>query len=80
LLGRTLGLPDASYKGVLKWVLDFRESMDIPHDLAAIGIPADRADDIGMMALNDPTAGGNPVALTAGKYSEIFLKAVHGNL
>ena len=80
LLGRTLGLPDASYKGVLKWVLDFRESMDIPHDLAAIGIPADRADDIGMMALNDPTAGGNPVALTARKYSEIFLKAVHGNL
>jgi alcohol dehydrogenase class IV len=80
LLGRTLGLPDANYEGVHKWVLDFRKRMEIPHDLAAIGIPADRAVDIGKMALNDPTAGGNPVALTAEKYSEIFLKAVHGNL
>jgi alcohol dehydrogenase class IV len=80
LLGRTLGLPDANFKGVLKWVLNFRESMDIPHNLSAIGIPADRADDIGEMALRDPSAGGNPVGLTAGEYSEIFLKAVQGNL
>jgi alcohol dehydrogenase class IV len=80
LLGRTLGLADANYEGVLKWVLDFRERMNIPHDLAAIGIPADRADDIGKMALNDPTASGNPVNLTAEEYSEIFLNAVQGNL
>ncbi|MBT3787569.1 MAG: iron-containing alcohol dehydrogenase [Alphaproteobacteria bacterium] len=80
LLGRTLDLPDANYEGVLKWVLNFREGMDIPNDLAAIGIPADRAEDIGEMAWNDPSAGGNPVALTAGEYSEIFLKAVQGNL
>jgi len=73
-------LPDANYEGVLKWVLNFREGMDIPNDLAAIGIPADRAEDIGEMAWNDPSAGGNPVALTAGEYSEIFLKAVQGNL
>ena len=36
-----------------------------PRRLSAMGVTADRLDDLTRMALDDPTAGGNPVPMTA---------------
>lgn len=80
LLSRVLDLPGRGFDAVLDWTLAFRESLGIPMSLAEIGIPEDRAADIGAMALADPSAGGNPLPLTAADYAEVFRNAISGAL
>ena len=77
---RYIGLADSSFDGFLNWVLDLRQSLNIPHSLAEINIPLDQADVIGVMAKNDPSDGGNPVQLTAVDYAGIYRAAVLGSL
>jgi len=79
-LAAFVGLEDASFDGFLNWVLDLRQELDIPNDLGAIGIDDEKAELVGKMATEDPSAGGNPIQLTAEEYTEVFLKAVKGDL
>ena len=53
------------YAGFYDRVLALRETLGIPKTLGAMGVSADRLDDLTAMALDDPTAGGNPVPMTA---------------
>ncbi len=53
------------YTGFYERVLELRETLGIPQTLGAMGVSADRLDDLAAMALKDPTAGGNPVPMTA---------------
>jgi len=71
---------EGSFEAFLQWVLDLREQLDIPHSLAAIGIDAEQAELVGKMAIEDPTAGGNPITFTAAEYSQLFKNAVRGEL
>lgn len=80
LLARVLNLSEASYDAVLQWVLDFRAKLGTPNTLAEIGVPGDRADEIGEMAARDPSAGGNPKPVSAEDLKTIFLAAVEGRL
>ncbi|MGF1766305.1 iron-containing alcohol dehydrogenase [Enterovibrio makurazakiensis] len=64
---------------VLAWVLALRKSVGIPHTLGEIGITESDAELVGIMALNDPSAGGNPISFTAKQYSQLFSDAVNGN-
>ncbi|WP_057832034.1 iron-containing alcohol dehydrogenase [Colwellia sp. TT2012] len=77
-LSRYLSLERISFDGFFQWVLALRKQLAIPHSLQEIAIDACRANEIGMMAFNDPSAGGNPIAFSAQQYSDIFKKAVHG--
>ncbi|MDH5445065.1 MAG: iron-containing alcohol dehydrogenase [Gammaproteobacteria bacterium] len=79
-VARCLELSDDSFSGLFDWLLGFRKQLAIPHSLQEIGINDDRADEIGQLALQDPSAAGNPIPLTAQQYSEIFIKAVRGEL
>ena len=79
-LSRFLALEAASFNGFLDWILALREQLDIPHSLSAIGIDTAQAARVGAMAAADPSAGGNPVAFSAERYSEIFADAVNGKL
>lgn len=80
LLARVLNLQGKGYEAVLKWVMDFRRRLGIQNTLAEIGVPSDRIADIGEMALADPSAGGNPIPLTANDYADVFRKALTGDL
>lgn len=80
LKGHEFGAKGAGYDAVLKWLLEFRQQLGIQHSLAEIGVPADRISDIGGMAINDPSAGGNPVQLTASEYADVFARALKGDL
>lgn len=82
ILARVLDLPagKGGYDAVLSWIVDFRKQLDIPHSLADIGVPTDRAADVGRMATEDPSAGGNPVELTADDYAAVFRNACAGTL
>ncbi|MEZ9525416.1 iron-containing alcohol dehydrogenase [Enterovibrio norvegicus] len=64
---------------VLAWVVELREELGIPHQLSEIGISVEDAALVGQMSVKDPSAGGNPIALSAEEYSLLFMNAVNGN-
>lgn len=79
-IARVLGLANASFEGLLDWVLDLRRQLGIPHTLAEIGVDDRNADVIGRESALDPSAGGNPVAIDALGYEAIFRCAIAGQL
>jgi len=60
----------------IDWILSMRVSLEIPNHLSEIGVDGNRADEIGRLALEDPTSAGNPVQLSAIEYSDIFREAL----
>jgi alcohol dehydrogenase class IV len=62
-LAAYLGLPVARFEAVLDWVLALRRELGIPHTLAELGVPDERAQDLARMAAADPCAAENPVPL-----------------
>ncbi|HWL30321.1 MAG TPA: iron-containing alcohol dehydrogenase [Burkholderiaceae bacterium] len=79
-LARYLGLPQAGPGAVLDWILALREAVGIPHSLAEIGLDDAQAERVGHMASEDPSAGTNPINLSAEQYSQLFRAAIRGNL
>jgi alcohol dehydrogenase class IV len=80
LLARVLDLPNPGFDSVLKWTLDFRAALKIPHTLKEIGVDDARAAEIGAMAEKDPSAGGNPCPVTAKDLETIFRAGVAGKI
>lgn len=60
------------FDGFLAFVVALNGELGIPDRLAAIGVANDRIDDMVAMALEDPSAGGNPVTLTAENTRALF--------
>lgn len=79
-LTRYMGLEKTGFEGFLGWVLDLRKQVGIPHTLAGIGIDVVQAELVGKMAVEDPSAGGNPISFNAAQYQKIFTNAVAGSL
>ncbi len=75
-----LDLPEQNFESFLAWVYELRALLEIPNTLAEIGIDIKEATLVGEMAERDPSASGNPVAFSSLQYSEIFTKAVEGEL
>ncbi|NOX68877.1 MAG: iron-containing alcohol dehydrogenase [Gammaproteobacteria bacterium] len=79
-LARYLDLEDPGFDGFLRWVLELREQIAIPHSLATIAIDDSDAHTVGTLAAEDPSAGGNPIPFSAGEYRQLFIQAVRGEL
>jgi hypothetical protein len=75
-----LELNDTGFDGFMNWVLEIRKQLSIPHALSAIDIDDTQAETVGRMAVEDPSAGGNPISFNAPQYQQIFVNAVSGNL
>ncbi len=60
------------FDGFLAFVVALNAELGIPDRLAAIGVANDRIDDMVAMALEDPSAGGNPVKMTAENARALF--------
>jgi hypothetical protein len=58
-----LGIP-GGFAGFHARVMDLRAELGIPPGLAAMGVEFGRLDELTVMALEDPTCGGNPVEMT----------------
>jgi alcohol dehydrogenase class IV len=78
-LARLLDLPGADGAAVLDWIVAFRRQLGIPHTLAEIGIPDDKADLVGRDAFRDPCTGSNPRSITASDMTRIFRAARLGD-
>lgn len=77
-LARYLGLEGNGTDAILQWVLSLRQELGIPPTLADIDIPLVDAERVGLMAFNDPSAGGNPILFSAEQYRRLFEVAVTG--
>lgn len=79
-LARYLDLPSPSFDAVLEWVLRLRKRIGIPATLADIGVHNAHIEQLAPMAVNDPSAGTNPIALTTENLSELFTRCIDGVL
>lgn len=75
-----LQLSDRSFDGVMDWVLALRRDLKIPHTIAELGAEPDRFAELAAMAIVDPTAAGNPVALTQEDCRRLYQDAYEGRL
>jgi alcohol dehydrogenase class IV len=70
-----LGL-EASFDGFAKFVMLLRARLGIPDTLSEMGVDDSCIEELTEMALRDPTAGGNPVPLTAENVRELFVTCI----
>ncbi len=80
LLARVLDLKKGGFDGVLDWILQLRESVGIPHTAEALGFREEHAAQLAPAAAADPTAGSNPIPVTAADLEGLYLKALTGDL
>jgi alcohol dehydrogenase len=61
-------------------VLRLRRDVGIPHTLDKIGVDDARFDEMAKMAIVDPTASGNPRALTEADARDLYERALEGRV
>jgi len=79
-LAAYLGLAEHSFDGFLRWVLDLRAGIGIPHTLADIGVREEHAAPFAPQALADPSTGGNPLPMTEDDCRVLYLNCIRGTL
>jgi alcohol dehydrogenase class IV len=79
-LARFLDLANPSLDSLIKWVLELREEVQIPHTLAEIGVSDSHIDELSKMAAVDPTVGGNPIPLGVDDMAALYDNAITGNI
>lgn len=79
-LAAYLGLPEPSFDAVLEWILALRRQIGIPHTLSEIGVRPEHAAAFARQAFDDPSTGGNPVALTAEGFVALYRNCIEGRL
>jgi len=64
------------FNGFCDYVLGLREELGVPDKLAALGVGTDRIDEMSVMAVADPSTGGNPVELTVDAAKKLFVECI----
>jgi len=77
-LAAYLQLADASFDGFMRFIIDLRQQVGVPHTLSELGGNAARSEEIAAMAVLDPSAGGNPLPFDLAAAREVLNKAFAG--
>ena len=76
-----LEIEEKSFDGFLKWILDLRKKLNIPHKLSEVIKEEDlELDRLTKMALTDPSTGGNPKKLTEKDMKILYQHSMTGKL
>jgi alcohol dehydrogenase len=78
-LAAWLGLA-GGFDGFQAALLDLRTKTGVPHTLREIGVDDARFDEMAVMAVDDPSTGGNPVPFDAAAGKRLFRAAYDGDL
>ena len=76
LVAEAIGLKQHDFNSVYDWVIAMREELRIPQTLDALGVRDNQSAEVGELAAADPSAGGNPMPISATDCSQVFLQAV----
>jgi alcohol dehydrogenase class IV len=64
------------FNGFYDYVLKLREELGVPDKLSGLGVGTDRIDEMSVMAVADPSTGGNPVELTVEAARKLFGESI----
>ena len=64
------------FEGFFDHILRLRADLGVPDKLSALGVGRDRIGQMAAMAIEDPSAGGNPVALTLEAATRLFEESI----
>ena len=79
-LARHAGIVPASFGGFLDWVLQLRAEWDVPSRADDVGLREEDLDEVIRLALEDPTAAGNPVPLNETGVRRLLEASLAGQL
>ena len=79
-LSKYLNLKETSFDGFMKWILDLREKLLIPHTLKELINDNSKFEQMSVMAKDDPSTGGNPIKLESSDFLDLFINSYNGNL
>ena len=79
-LARYINLPDPNFDGFIKWILDLRNKLAVPHTLKELIKDDEKFEEMSVMAFNDPSTGGNPIQLTDKDFLQLYRDAYDGKL
>jgi alcohol dehydrogenase class IV len=79
-LAAFLELEEASFDSVLKWIIDLRTALGVPHTLAELGMRSDHVDTFSRQAFEDPSTGGNPRPLTQSDFVALYRNCLEGRI
>src|SRR5262249_47440910 len=68
------------FRAFLDWVLALRVEIDVPHTLAGLKVTDEHIDRIVAMAVDDPTAGGNPRPFDKRAARTVVKRALEGRM
>lgn len=67
---------EGGFKGFKAFVQELNDQMGIPRSLSEIGVTLDHIDELAEKAIQDPSCGGNPVALTVENLKTLFRRCM----
>ena len=79
-LSRYIELSNQSFDGFMAWILDLREFLQIPHTLEELIHENTKLEEMSTMALEDPTAGSNPINLNQSDFLKLYQDSFNGIL
>src|SRR4030095_12041349 len=79
-LAAWMGLPEHSFAGVRRWLLDLREPVGSPRTLADLGLRAEHAAQFAPPALNAPSTAGHPGRMTERDCERLYRNCIEGGL
>jgi len=69
-----------TFRAFLDWIIKLRADIGVPRTLAGLNVDDAQIDRIVAMAVEDPTASGNPRAFNKRAARTIFKRALEGRL
>ena len=80
-LSEYLELEEKSFNSFLKWILNLRKDLNIPHKLSDVtNVKPEEIDKLSQMALEDPSTPGNPKKLTLDDMKLLYEYSLEGKL
>lgn len=79
-LARSLDLDGEPFDAVMRWLLDFRRILGVPHTLGELGVEAARIPELAEKAERDPSTGSNPVPVSTADFERLIHAAMRGDL
>ncbi len=79
-LAKYIDLPNPSFDGFMKWILDLRQALVIPNTLKELIKEDSRFEEMSAMAFNDPSTAGNPIKLIVSDFLQLYKDSYYGKL
>ena len=66
----------AGFDGFYAWLIEFSQNLGVPKSMTALGVDDQKIDLLAKMAVEDPSASGNPIPLTTAITRQLYQKII----